>query len=279
MRIELHCHSTCSDGSFEPAVVAERASRQQVELFCLTDHDTCAGSAEARAAFRGRASLRGLELSCHHEGRTVHVLVYDAGAPGGELDAWSRLEARLAEVGDARRRRVRAIAERLAELGAPVDADAILRAAGEGSVGRPHVARALVESGAVRSFEEAFSRYLGDGGPADVALDRIGMEEGLSLGRSAGARMALAHPHFLGDLAPALLRRYRDEGLDGVEGWYGYYNAGERRRWLELAAELDLVVTGGSDFHGAASPQVPDPAGVELPDSHARRLCDWLGVS
>jgi len=269
MRVELHCHSTCSDGSEPAEAVGKAAAARGVELFCLTDHDTCAGTAAARRGF-GDGALRGVELSCIEEGRTVHVLLYDCGGD------WAPVDRALEAQGQARRERVHAIAEKLARLGAPVDPEAILAAAEGRSVGRPDMARALVDAGHVHSAAEAFDRFLHDRGPADVPVARTSVADGLALARGAGARASLAHPDVLGPLAARLFRRHRAAGLDGVEAFYGLYDRRERDRWLALADELDLVATGGSDFHGTTLPKVKR-VGVDIPEAYAARLRRWLG--
>jgi predicted metal-dependent phosphoesterase TrpH len=269
VRIELHCHSTWSDGSLPAAEVAALARDRGVELFCLTDHDSCAGYGTTREIFGDRA-VRGVELSCHDNGRTVHVLVYDTGGD------WEIIDAALASQARARRQRLSQMAARLEQLGAPIDVDAILATAGGRSVGRPDLARALVDAGHVRSNQEAFHRFLRDGGPADVPVRRLSVADGLELGRRAGARMALAHPDTLGSRALPLIREHRDAGLDGVEAIYGAYPPRDRDRWLRIADQLDLVVTAGSDFHGEMMPMIPAP-GIELDDARYRRLLAWLG--
>lgn len=275
MRVDLHCHSTHSDGSLPAAEVAAKAGAAGVELFALTDHDTLAGYAATREALPGVAVLRAVELSCKVEGRTIHLLMYGVeDGPG-----LAALEQRLAVVQGDRQARLRAIVDRLARLGICLDADAILRDTAGRTPGRPDVARALVVAGAVRSMREAFDRYLHDNGPADVAFERVTLSEGLALGLAAGARMSLAHPHTL--RSPALVgevvRRHQGEGLTGIEAYYGRYPHAEREVWLRLAQAHGLVVTGGSDFHGDAMPEVTRP-GIELPEPHAARLREWLGV-
>jgi predicted metal-dependent phosphoesterase TrpH len=272
VRIELHCHSTCSDGSESPEVVADRARQRGVELFCLTDHDSFDGYEATRAACP--QVLRGLELSCHEEGRTVHLLVYDAVR---DNERWAVFAAQLENAQQGRRDRLRAMGERLSELGVPVDVEPILAGAGTRTVGRPDLANALVAGGHVSSFGEAFLRYLGDGAPAYLPMERLSVAQGLDLGRAAGARMSLAHPHTLGEYAAVLCQRYRRAGLDGLECFYGPYTPRQRRRWLQLAERFGLVVTGGSDFHGTAMPQISEP-GIDLPDRHANRLRAWLGL-
>lgn len=270
MRVELHCHSTHSDGSEPPELVASRARQHGVELFCLTDHDSCNGYEATRDACP--IVMRGLELSCHDGGRTVHVLLYDVARDDAR---WRVLEERLVAIRQARQDRLRAIGTRLGQLGVLIDVEGIIARAGERSVGRPDLARAMIAAGAVGSFDEAFRRYLAEGGAAYVPLQRLSLAEGLALGRDAGARMALAHPHTLGDGAAALVGRHRLAGLDGLECFYGAYTSRQRRRWLRLAQSLGLVVTGGSDFHTSSATQVTT-LGVDLPEPHATRLRAWL---
>lgn len=275
MRLELHCHSTCSDGSFTPEQVAARARAEGVELFCLTDHDTLAGHPATVEALAGIKVLRGVELSCRHAGKTVHLLLYGVREGSGLV----ALQRRLEHVQEDRRARLRAIIARLRRLGVGLDEDKILLGAHGHTPGRPDVARALVEAGHVRTPREAFDRYLHDGGPADVALERMSLAEGLRLGREAGARMSLAHPHTLRSppLVDEIFAQFRAAGLEGIEAYYGRYTAPERAQWLRLARRRDLVVTGGSDFHGDAVPEVARP-GIELPEPLAARLLAWLAV-
>lgn len=275
MRLDLHCHSTCSDGSLPPGAVAARAGEEGVELFCLTDHDTLAGHAATAEALPGVAVLRGVELSCRHAGKTVHLLLYGVQEGPG----LAALEGRLQSVLEDRRTRLRAIIARLRRLGVALDEEKIVARTHDHTPGRPDIARALVEAGHVRSLREAFDRYLHDGGPADVSLERVSLAEGLQLGREAGARMSLAHPHTLRSppLVDEIFARFRAEGLEGIEAYYGRYGAPERAQWLALARRRGLVVTGGSDFHGAAVPEVARP-GIELPEPLAARLRAWLAV-
>ncbi len=274
MIVELHCHSTCSDGSAAPADVGRRAAERAPAVFALTDHDTCAGfdAAAAAMATAWRApAVRATELTCNEDGRAVHVLVYDAAGDA----RWAELEALLVTQVAARRERLRAIAARLFRLGIVLDVEPILAAAHGKVVGRPDVAAALVAQGAAASRDDAFTRWLHDGGPADVPLARLGVADGLAVVRSVGARASLAHPHQHGDRAGKLLRKYARDGLGGVEAYYGRYDAGERGRWLNVADGLGLCATGGSDWHGEDGAAL----GVEIPDERGKRLLEWLGVS
>ncbi|MCA9679466.1 MAG: PHP domain-containing protein [Kofleriaceae bacterium] len=270
MRVELHCHSTCSDGSDPAAEVGRRAASRDLGVFCLTDHDTCAGYADAAAAVPELA-IRGVEVSCTEDGRTVHVLCYDAAGDA----RWAAVEARLAELAEARMHRVRVIGANLRmHFGLDVDVAPIVAAAAHRVVGRPDVAAALIAQGLVGSRDEAFRRYLKDGGPGDPPHRRVSIAELLELVRGAGGRAALAHPHLYADRAATWFERHRDAGLDGLEAHYGHYGADDRARWRDFARARDLVATGGSDWHGPGT--APD-LGVEIPDDDAARLLTWLG--
>lgn len=257
MRFELHCHSTCSDGTEPPEQVAARAAG--IAHFALTDHDTCAGSGAA-------GGIRGVEISCDAAGRTIHVLAYDRGGAG-----WAELETRLGALREARRNRLRVMCARLAQRGIQIDLEPLLARQAGNSVGRPDLARAMVAAGAASSLKDAFARHLYDGGPVDVPHHALALPDALELGRAAGAAMSLAHPHLYDHVSVDLLRRYRDAGLGGVEAFYGGYDPRERARWVELADQLGLVCTGGSDSHAEG-----DLLGVELPADRSARLVEWL---
>lgn len=270
MRFELHCHSTCSDGTEPPERVAARAVERGVDVFALTDHDTCAGAnVEVGSARR----LRGVEISCDDpaSGRTIHVLAYDRGGVG-----WAELEERLGDLRTARRNRMRMMAARLTQRGIRVDVEPLIAQAESSgkTLGRPDLARLMVAAGAVTSVKEAFTRHLYDGGPVDVPQHALSVADALALGRAAGAAMSLAHPHLYDQLGVSLLRAHHADGLAGVEAFYAVYDAHERKRWSDLADELGLVCTGGSDWHGPedASAQI----GVDVPGDRGKRLHDWL---
>jgi hypothetical protein len=254
------------------------AAQFGVEVFCLTDHDTYAGFDATADALQGEPChvMRGLELSCRAFGRTVHMLMYRLTSGAG-LDA---LEIRLERIGEQRKARLRRICERLAELGVELDADAILQRSHGSTPGRPDVARALVDAGVCSSPREAFTRFLHDGGPADVPVDRLTVAEGLALGTAAGAKMSLAHPHTLGEFALVreLFVEHRDQGLEGIEAYYGKYQRAQSEGWLRLARQFDLVPTGGSDYHGDMAPEVLRP-GIELPSKVSRLLMQWLELA
>jgi hypothetical protein len=282
VRLELHCHSTCSDGSLEPEQLAQRLLAFGPELACLTDHDTTVGHERFAAALgddpRGRdvRVLRGLELTCKQASRTIHLLMWGV-VDGPGRDA---LELRLADQHRIRRERIVEMCDRLTSLGVALDPQPILAAAIGRTPGRPDIAKALVESGACSSMRVAFDRWLRDGGPAHVQVDSVSLAEGLALGRAAGARMALAHPHTLRHYAVVreLFIEHRAHGLEGIEAFYGQPSLARAEPWLRLARELDLVVTAGSDFHGDALTDITEP-GISLPIAHAARLREWLAAA
>jgi predicted metal-dependent phosphoesterase TrpH len=267
MRFELHCHSTCSDGTEPPERVAARATERKVEVFALTDHDTCAGSA---LTVEGARVIRAVELSCDDDGRTVHVLAFDRA--GGA--AWATLEARLEAVREARRNRLRVMAAKLAHRGITIDIEALLLDADRRSIGRPDLARAMVAVGAASSMKDAFARHLYDGGPVDVPHRALPLREAIELGQAAGAALSLAHPHLYDQRSAHYLRRYKAEGLTGIEAYYGAYDPRERGRWIALADQLGLTCTGGSDWHGPEAPNAQP--GVDLPEDRSAALLAWL---
>lgn len=270
MRFELHCHSTCSDGTEPPERVAARAAARDVAVFALTDHDSCAGT-PATLGGAGRARVvRGVELSCDDAGRTVHVLAFDRGG------AWDALEARIASVREARKNRVRVMAARLSRRGVVLDVEPLLAEAEHRAIGRPDLARAIVAAGAASSVKDAFARHLYDGGPVDEPHRALPLDEAIAIGRDAGAALSLAHPHLYEDRAAQYMKRYKAQGLTGIEAYYGAYDARERSRWIQLADQLGAVCTGGSDWHGPDVSSV-EP-GIDLPDERSEALLAWLSA-
>ncbi|HLL23374.1 MAG TPA: hypothetical protein VK427_14655 [Kofleriaceae bacterium] len=276
MRFELHCHSTCSDGTEEASRVAARASERGVAVFALTDHDTCAATG---LPVEGARSIRGVEMSCDDAGRTVHVLAYDKGGD------WASLDARLESVRVGRKNRLVVMAARLARRGIKLDITGLVDEADRRSVGRPDLARAMVAAGRASSMKDAFSRHLYDGGPVDVPHSSLSIEDALAAGRAAGAAMWLAHPHLYDERAAPMVKRLQPAGLTGIEAYYGVYDTRERSRWITLADELGLVCTGGSDWHGPEEARGAvrggadrGAVGVDLPEPRADALLRWLGV-
>jgi hypothetical protein len=273
--IDLHTHSVRSDGTDPPERVAELAAAVGLRAFALTDHDTTAGLAAAgrRAAELGVELVPGCEVSCAFGDRSAHVLVYFLG------DAGTPLHEELARLRDDRVTRNRRLVERLASLGVPVTYDEVVaEAGGEENLGRPHFAAVLVRNGAAADRQDAFDRWLGQGRPGYVPKARLTPAEVAALATASGAVAVLAHPFTLG-LDPPDLRAAVTElaaaGFGGLEAYYGRYTPAERAGLVSLAAQADLVATGGSDYHGAAKPDLAVGTGrgdLKVPDAVLERL-------
>jgi predicted metal-dependent phosphoesterase TrpH len=248
VRIDLHVHSNASDGTDPPAEVARRAAAAGLDVVALTDHDTMAGIAAAVAALPpGLTLVPGLELSCLDDGRSMHLLGYlcDSGDPA--------LAAETELIRDDRTRRARGMVARLAELGAPVTWEQVSAIAGDAVVGRPHIARALAEAGVVATPADAFTaEWIADGGRAHVGRYAPDVARGIALVRAAGGVPVLAHPRSPGyEIADEVVAGLAAAGLAGLEVFHPDHDHSERTRLTQLANSLDLVMTGGSDDHGA----------------------------
>jgi predicted metal-dependent phosphoesterase TrpH len=266
--LDLHTHSTVSDGSDAPARIAELAAEAGCTAFALTDHDRLdgVGAAAARAAELGVDFVPGCELSCEFAG-TMHVLVYFIDDGDGPL------QRTLVDLQQARVDRNHRLVERLQEHGLPVTYDEIIAEAGGDGVGRPHVAQLLVRKKIVSSIQEAFDVWLAKGQPGYVDKSRLSPADAMRLARESGGVPVLAHPLSL-DVPPAELEAIVGElaatGLAGVEAIYGRYSEEDRAGLAALATRHDLVVTGGSDFHGTYKPDLQIGTGrgdLDVPDA------------
>ncbi|MGW1014177.1 PHP domain-containing protein [Streptomyces termitum] len=250
MRIDLHTHSTASDGTDTPAELVRGAAAAGLDVVALTDHDTTRGHAEAIAAApEGLTVVTGAELSCRLDGTGVHLLAYlfDPEEPA--------LLAERELVRDDRVPRARAIIGRLRDLGVPVTWEQVARIAGDGSVGRPHIAEALVELGVVPDVSGAFTpEWIADGGRAHVDKHELDPADAIRLVKAAGGVAVLAHPAAVkrGRVIPeAALARLAEAGLDGIEVDHMDHDEPTRARLRGLAKELGLLATGSSDYHGS----------------------------
>ena len=250
--IDLHLHSTRSDGSASPREIVDLAVEAGCSAIALTDHDGLAGVDEAqqRADEVGIGFVAGCEVSCTDVHGTIHLLGYFV-EPGGALDGT------LARLREDRARRNDELLDKLRWLGAPLDRAALATEAGGGVIGRPHFAALLVQNGHAASIEDAFNRYLGEGRAAYVPRASIPPSEVIDLARADGAVIALAHPLSTG-LDPTALARYvaslAERGLVGLESIYAGYDPDSRAALVALARRVGLVPTGGSDFHGRYKP-------------------------
>lgn len=248
MLIDLHCHSTASDGTEDPAGVVARAATAGADVIALTDHDTTTGLPAAAAALPpGMTLVPGAELSCRLGGLSIHLLAYlfDPDEP--------RLAAERRRVREARTDRARATVDRLIALGVPVTWTRVRELAG-GTVGRPHIARAMVEAGTIPDVEAAFTaEWLAPGGRAYVTRYALDPVRAVRLVRAAGGVPVLAHPRATRRgyvVADGTIRTLVTAGLGGIEVDHPDHGADERARLRGLAAELGLIVTGASDDHG-----------------------------
>ncbi len=254
MTVDLHTHSTASDGSDPPEHLVELASETGLSALALTDHDTQEGlgAAVAAAANHDLELIPGVELSLNYDSGTMHLIVLwlDVG-PGP-------LQDRLQGLQSGRSRRNEEIVDRLKEAGLPITIDEVLVEAGGGSVGRPHIAAVMMRHGYVPDIRTAFDLWLGRGRPAYVGRDRLDPGEAIGLARESGAVPVLSHPHTLGvTTAPAmadLLIDLRRAGLIGLEAIYGSYRRHEREGYSDLARRFELIPSGGSDYHGSYKP-------------------------
>ena len=252
-RVDLHCHSTASDGEYPPADVARRAQAAGLAAIALTDHDTTGGVPEATRAGEalGLRVVSGCEFSVKAPWGELHLLGYFL--PPGH----ARLEEFLAGTRAARHRRAEQIVGHLRRLGVMIELADIVRVADGGAVGRPHVARVLVQRGVSVDMNDAFARYLGRGRPAYVEKPLPTLQQVADLVHAVGGIAVAAH---LGDHGTeGQIRQFQEQGLDGLEVRHPSHSPGAERRLTGIAQRLGLAISGGSDWHGD----------MELGDSHA----------
>ena len=243
-RADLHIHTTASDGQFSPEQVVEMARNCHLRAIAITDHETTLGNRPAQRAAEGSGLIvvAGVEISTESALGELHILGYLIDP---EAD---RLEGRLAELRQGRLKRAQEMLARLAAVGMPLDWEHVRRLAAGESVGRPHVARAMVERGYVATTDEAFALYIGHNGPAYVPRLRVLPTEAIAMIRRARGVAVLAHPLQVYPIVPELARA----GLQGLETSYAGYSTEEVSFLEEVARRNGLICTGGSDFHGPA---------------------------
>jgi len=267
--IDLHTHSTASDGRLTPRELVARAAAAGVTTLALTDHDTLAGCAEAAeaCATSGLRFVPGIEITAVLADADVHVLGYFVE---------TRSPALLGFLSEQRRRRlhrVREMVERLRRLGIVLDAEAILKPGLDDAglaAGRPWIARALVDAGYVSTTDEAFDRWLARGRPAFTPRNGPAPAEAFVRIHEAGGIASLAHPGLT--RVDEWISEFVDAGLDAIEAYHSRHDPDEAARYVRLAADLHVLVTGGSDFHGDPSHGPKEPGGVVLPAADFDRL-------
>ncbi len=254
-RLDLHLHSTHSDGSQPPAEIIAMAHKADVRALAITDHDILTGLPDAVEAARplGIDVIPGVEISSRFDDDELHILGYyfDPADP--------TLLARLETLRESRHRRNPLIVERLRDLGVSLTYDEVRELAGTDAVGRPHIARLLMEKGHVKTAKEAFDRYLARGKAAYVARELPEPTEAIRWIRDAGGVAVLAHPLWVkrtGEALRKLCEKLKEAGLGGIEVLYSTHTPQQTSDFLNLARHLDLLVTGGSDYHGLTKPDI-----------------------
>ena len=268
--IDLHLHTTASDGRCTPRELVERVAAADVSVMAVTDHDTTAAVAEVRAVALelGIQAISGIEITAVEEGRDLHVLGYLFDPTNEALGAFL-LTQRATRIA-----RVEAIGSRLAALGVPVDLGPLVQQATREqgrSVGRPQVARAMVDAGHVAGTREAFDRWLDNGRPGCVPRGGPAPERVIEVIHQAGGIASLAHPGKLG--LAARIPSLADAGLDAVEVFHPDHDAPLVGQYTQIARDLDLLLTGGSDFHGDPA-HGRAPGAVTMPAAEFARLRD-----
>ena len=269
--VDLHSHTTASDGTLAPRELVRLAARHGVRVLAVTDHDSTGGVAEAIDEARRVPPLEivpGLEINCDVPGAELHVLGYCLDWEA----AW--FQEFLGAQREERRQRVYRIAARLAELGMPIDPADVFALVKEGSAGRPHVAQVMVDRGYVKSVRQAFDRFLSANGPANVPRKRFTPVEAVRIIRRARGVPVLAHPGLANrdELIPELV----EAGLMGIETFYPEHSAGQITAYRGMCMRLGLIATGGSDFHGPSVGGARHPGLQPVPESAWQALRDRL---
>jgi len=242
-RIDLHTHTTASDGRLTPEALIVLAQERQLGVIAITDHDTTDGiSIAQQAAGESPVVIPGIELSAEDDSGDVHVLGYFIDCDN------QAFQQTLVDFRNARESRAKKIVDNLATLGLPLSWERVLHFADGGTIGRPHIAEAMIEAGYVSERQEAFERYLYNGAPAYVPRKRMSVEESIALIHSAGGAAVIAHPGLIPNYE-AIIERVIPAGLDGVEVVHPKNPPNVQAHLRKIAAKYNLIMTGGSDFH------------------------------
>ncbi|OGO36726.1 MAG: phosphatase [Chloroflexi bacterium RBG_16_57_8] len=267
-KVDLHVHTNASDGRYPPAEVIRRAARAGLGVIAITDHDTVGGIAPALEAARSVPGLRvipGVEINTDVPSGEAHVLGYFIDHSHLELLAL------LSDMRDSRQDRGQKMVAKLEKLGMPVSWGRVKEIGGTESIGRPHIAQAMLEKGYISSIREAFDRYIGWGGPAYVERAKVSPAEATRLILRASGLPVLAHPLTIGE-PEAMILELKTAGLVGIEVYYGGYSAPDISRLLTWAGKYELIATGGSDFHGLDEKAETPLGGAGVPTKAAQDL-------
>ena len=266
--VDLHLHTTASDGRLTPTELMNLVAKKGVQVIAVTDHDSTEGLEEAFAAAKAFPQLTvipGIELSTDIPGNEIHVLGYFIRHADAEL------QETLQKFREGRLQRARSMVEKLRELGVKIEWERVQEIAGEASLGRPHIALAMVEKGYIREPHEAFAKYLGRNGTAYVEREKLTPREAVNLIRKWGGAPVLAHPAQLSGL-DEILQELRQSGMAGMEVYYGQYSAETMQELVDAAMRHDLLPCGGSDYHGLGNTGEPLPGAVGPPLEIVERL-------
>ena len=267
-KVDLHIHSTASDGRLSPEDVVRKSAELGLTVIALADHDSIDGIAPAQAAAKAFPRLRVIptvEISTDVPDGEAHVLGYFVDCTDHEL------KATLTRLRHSRQERAQKMIKKLANSGIVVDWQRVQEIAGNGSVCRPHLAQAILEKGYITSVKEAFIKYIGRGCPAYVEREKITPVEAVALILNANGLPVLAHPLTMND-PEAMITELKAAGLVGIEAYYNGYTADEIGKLVSLADRHNLIVTGGSDYHGLDATTETMIGGVDVPVEAAERL-------
>lgn len=281
--VDLHVHTSASDGSLSPQEVVSLAHRQGLRAIAITDHDTIEGNEAACKAGKewGVEVVPGVEISVEMETarQPIHVLGYFINYRS------KKLRAELSHLVQYREERNPQIVRKLNSLGVGITYEEVIRAAGQGTVGRPHIAQVLVQKGYVKDGDEAFRKYLRRGGPAYVEKKRLAPEEGIALIQDAGGIPVLAHPFMIEGLSAhtleAFILTFRQYGIKGVEVYYPLHTHRQTALLETIARKHTLLITGGSDFHGEQKPKLLLGKGfgtLEVPYELVTKMKEYTGI-
>ena len=267
-RVDLHIHSSASDGRFSPAEVVRKSAEAGLTVIALADHDNIDGivpALEAAKDFPWLKVIPGVEISVDAPEGEVHMLGYFIDYTDQEF------LANLEKMGNSRQKRAQGMLAKLANLGLTIEWERVKEIAGRGSVGRPHIATALLEKGYIASIKEAFTKYIGWSGPAYVEREKMSPTEAVELILRAKGLPVLAHPLTIND-PETLIIELKTSGLVGLEAYYKDYSKEEINRLVSLAEKYGLIATGGSDYHGLDDSAEVMIGGVAVPDKLAEQL-------
>lgn len=252
-KADLHCHSTCSDGTVDPEGLVKLALQIGLKALSITDHDTIAAYSKAlpMADALGLRMISGVEFSTVHRGVSVHLLGYSFDLRNEGIKHFCNKHQMRRE------KRNLEILDKLAAHNMPISMNDVKEAMGHapGTIGRPHIAQAMIRKGYVKSIEEAFKKYIGENRPCYAAGQHFGVEETIDIIHKAGGLAVIAHPHLVQN--EGIIKNLLGMPFDGIECYYAKMHANQNTRWLDIAKEKNWLITGGSDFHGEVKALIP----------------------